>query len=653
MTDTFPVSSDGTQPPAGRRPSDDDPRDPLEAARDLLGRPLSGEVAPDTAPPSLVWEPVVPGAAPADAIVPNPDDVPNPDEVPAGTAAVEPAPAIDAELDRRAFAPDGGATDVGSTSSISPSLPSWAVGSSPSQAAGTDDPSGAPTPTASMPPRSAPSKSAPRQPLTYAQLAAQVSPRTKRRRLRRFVGRVVTLLVFLGLIGGGLVVARHFLLEPQWADDVRPLAEEVAAERGLEFTASLPVVELSSVTYPAALGESMWGVDASTIDTTAGEWRALGVLDGILDPTTIGQAAIPDAPAFYDPASATINVLSGLQPELRTFALHRALAVALLDQNFGWWDRSVGQPAAVIVGTRMLYEADALATALALVIEPERVKISNQLLDLYTTRDIPPSPSPYASTVIGRLGVALWPWFRDRDPLDRSKLLLDATQADATLLDLDDFAAYVDGRADVDPTAVGAGARVGTPPRVSEKSRGALFWYHVLAARIDDDLAWRAAVGWENDEVASTRSGGAVCVTALFEADASAAAAATDAFGQWSALSPLPVSMLVTERAADPSTGASTGVQVSIEVCDPGTRIPTNDGSSRLLLGGAPLRIEQLRRLLDERPELSMAAAACIVGTGDAITILDERGVIDGVDGWAAPDGHPPLDPANPACAGL
>jgi len=432
---------------------------------------------------------------------------------------------------------------------------------------------------------------------------------------------------------------------------VEPLALEVAAARGLDFTASVPVVEVTSAVYPAKLAESVLGLDESNVDQTAGEWRAMGLLTGVLELDDVGRPASADAPAFYDPATSSVYVLSGLPTELRTYALHRALAMALLDQQFAWSTRSAGQPRAVLTGTRMLYEADALATALSLVVESERVAISDQLVELYTRLEATASPSPYASTLLGRLGVAMWPWFRDREPLERSQFVFQGLVADSTLLDLRRFAAFGDEREDLDPTAVGAAQDVIlSKPDVTAGSRGALYWYHVLAARVDDDLAWRSALSWQGDEVSTDRTSGAVCVTALFETDAWGGPTARTAFEQWAVASPEPVTLLVTERAADPSTGAPTGLQISIEVCDPGTRAVTNDGGSRLVLGGAPLRNEQYRRVLDQDPSLSLLQAACLVYGADPVTLADERGVIDSIDGWVAPDLHPPIDPLNPLC---
>ncbi|MFM7251941.1 MAG: hypothetical protein ACKO27_02595, partial [Ilumatobacteraceae bacterium] len=82
--------------------------------------------------------------------------------------------------------------------------------------------------------------------------------------------------------------------------------------------------------------------------------------------------------------------------------------------------------------------------------------------------------------------------------------------------------------------------------------------------------------------------------------------------------------------------------------CDAGPGSPASDGRSRLLLGGAPLRAEQFVRLLEANEGLARVDAACLVYGPDPVAVSDERGVLDGLNGWAAPDAHPAIDPATP-----
>ena len=63
-------------------------------------------------------------------------------------------------------------------------------------------------------------------------------------------------------------------------------------------------------------------------------------------------------------------------------AMHRALTMALLDQHFGWGDRVGEGSPAVARGTRALYDADALATAISMVDDTERTDITLSLIHI-------------------------------------------------------------------------------------------------------------------------------------------------------------------------------------------------------------------------------------------------------------------------------
>ena len=254
---------------------------------------------------------------------------------------------------------------------------------------------------------------------SYADIAGGLRPVAPRRRKRRAFRRLVTMVFVLGLIGGGLVAARHYLIDPQWADDIAPLATEVADARSLEFTAAVPVVEQTPTVYSMMLADSVLGLTEAAIDDTAGEWRAMGLLNGVLDSAAIGLTAIPDQPAFYDPSTKVVQVVNGLPADLRAFALQRALTMALLDQHYSWSVVVANGSPSVATGTRMVYEADALSTALSLVTESERRAIGTQMTEQFNRLQVPPSPSPYATALLSRLGVAMWPWFRELPEVDR------------------------------------------------------------------------------------------------------------------------------------------------------------------------------------------------------------------------------------------
>lgn len=97
----------------------------------------------------------------------------------------------------------------------------------------------------------------------------------------------------------------------------------------------------------------------------------------------------------------------------------------------------------------------------------------------------------------------------------------------------------------------------------------------------------------------------------------------------------------------EPTAGRQRPAQLRIHACDPGDAVPTNDGSFRLSLGGAPLRAEQYRLMRATQATLPAATVACSVYAGDAISSGDERGLVDPVEGWAAPVTHPVPSPGS------
>ena len=184
-----------------------------------------------------------------------------------------------------------------------------------------------------------------RQPTTTAAaMVAESKPprrRAGRKPKRHLFRSFVTLVLLFGLLAGGAFAAKKYLLQqPEWSAELKPLADEVAAARALQFEAAVEVSELPVGDYAARLA-------GSTADVQAGHapaWRSLGLLNGEFDLESIGRQAMNDSPAFYDPASKTIYVSDDLvtYEHLYRFAMRRALTAALLDQQFDWSAASCG-----------------------------------------------------------------------------------------------------------------------------------------------------------------------------------------------------------------------------------------------------------------------------------------------------------------------
>ena len=503
---------------------------------------------------------------------------------------------VSAELDRLAFGPGDPAADGG--------VPRLASG----------PPEGARR--AVPPPRVSPA------PVVYGG-----APGWKKRRRRG--RRLISFVFVLGLVGGGLYVARQYMLDKVvWDRDVALRADEVSAAMGLVFTDDVPVVELPFTEYAAASALRVAEDDADVRRSLAGEWRALGLVSGQFDLTAAASAAAIETPAFYDPVGRRIVMVEDLPKALRSFALDRALGALLVDQHRHWSDDLAERPWSVQVGSRALAEAIALESAQSLLTADDRAVVLEQMLRLAADEGAPASPSPYATVLLGRLGVAAWPvigWARDAadwaegidDGTWLDEVTTEPTVSDAQVLDL----------------ARLLGGRVESP---GENSRGMLYWYHVLAARLDDDEAWKVASLWRDDRVVVRDSGATTCVSAEFSVGSRDLAVAEDAITRWAALAPAESLAMVSSEAITVDVGV-----VTLDACDPGVGAVTSDGSPVVSLGAAPLRAEQFRRILAADTARLPEAVACQVGSAtDAISIADDRGVLDGPDGWPAVDTH-------------
>ena len=459
----------------------------------------------------------------------------------------------------------------------------------------------------------------------YADLLTAAAPAAPpRRKKRHLLRKMFSFLIFLGMVGGGLFAVKYYVLDRvKWTPEVEPLAKEVEAATGYSFDHDIKVLSLPSDDYALRIANDVVGITGDTQARSASVWRAMGVASGVFDRRSIGLAAMAEMPVFYDPADDTIYEVSGLQPELRTFALHRALTMALLDQTFNWSRRLADASPSVLRGTRGMYDAEALNVATSLLAPDQRAAVNAQLFGMYGQYSIPASPAPFATAVAARPGLALQPYLASLSQKELDTLLHTPSITDGQMLDL---------RRLVTPGA----------PEGTASSEGMLFWYHALAARLDDDLAWRTALTWMGDDIVVDSQSGAACVDATFVVAAASAEATKATFEAWAGAAPAASATAVSQLQ-----GISGPAQLRIHACDPGDAVPTNDGSFRLSLGGAPLRAEQYRLMRATQATLPAATVACSVYAGDAISSGDERGLVDPVEGWAAPVTHPVPSPGS------
>lgn len=389
----------------------------------------------------------------------------------------------------------------------------------------------------------------------------QVTPKKKQK--RHLFRSFVTLVVLFGLLAGGAYAAKTYLLrEPQWSAEMKPLADAVASARGLHFKEAVEVTSLPAADYAKRLAGSVAGISADRAAT----WRALGLLSGEFDLEAIGRQAMNDSPAFYDPVAKTIVYSEDLAvyEHLYRFAMHRALTMALLDQQYDWSTRISATSPAAALGLRAVVDGDALQVANSLAAADGPDQLAPEMLSFVQGHGATVSPSQYASAVVGRAGVAL-------------RYLVTSTSTDPAAL------AALEQRTPVDDSQFDA-ARTQTPSAAAPATQGMIFWYYVLASRIDDTVAWSAATRWTGDSVATSTGAAAQCVDAKIRAaDPDGAAVLLATFQTWAAAAPAESTTTVVPID---------GNQVAIRACDPTAAI-TATIPARVPLGFGGAAVER------------------------------------------------------------
>ena len=160
---------------------------------------------------------------------------------------------VEAEMNRLAFLPDheddlSGPVDV-------PSIAYSDVRSAPAAPA-------LAAPKLSVGEQYQPKQSAPIVRHTYAELAMQSAPVAPRRK-RHVLRKMVSLIVLLAMVGGGLFAVKYFVLDRvQWSKELAPLVEQVETARGLTFDAEVTVTSLPAADYATRLANSALGITA-------------------------------------------------------------------------------------------------------------------------------------------------------------------------------------------------------------------------------------------------------------------------------------------------------------------------------------------------------------------------------------------------------
>jgi hypothetical protein len=518
----------------------------------------------DVAEPGSTNVPVKAAAAPAPAlpesVAPAAPIAPEAPALPAAAALVPPAAPAVAEAVVSAL-PDTTVPAAAGPAAAAPAAPTLIshADAMASSAVAAPPPVIAPLALAKIERR--PGAERPSKPVDFHALLGQAGLQSAAvaRRKKRHPFRVLFKLIFvLGIVGAGLYFGKVYVLDKRWDGELKPYAEAIAEERQLEWKKTVKVETLSNDEYALKIATS-WlaapGAEADFVDDLAdiaGEWRAMGLAEGDPNVADIGATAAASTPVFYDPQAATIYQIDGIPEDLREYALHRALALALLDQHYSWSDRleDVGPGERLAIRAMVTGDADSVTTA---ILDPgtsdfDRFAEQTQILS-------------------DRLGT---------DPAGAPIYAVDLTKADAVSL----YSGAVDaaGRNDLTQSTVRSDAGVFDSARElnfrapdlggsASETRGLMYWYYVLASRLPADDAWMAAVAWDGDQVVVESTPNGTCVSAtVATTDDAGQARLVDALQRWASLGPVGAGTIVTPVGLD---------RIDVHSCDPGAAADT------------------------------------------------------------------------------
>ncbi len=408
--------------------------------------------------------------------------------------------------------------------------------------------------------------------------------------MRAAVAAGLAVFTVIVLIAGitGVSVVDEALHPDRWDPRVADLAEFVEDERGLRFDRPVFVdflgeeeFRLQVTSEDADLTEE----DRAEIEDATAELRALGLVEGDFD--LFGESnAISGGSilAYYNPETERITVRgTELSPYLRGTIVHE-LTHALQDQHFDlealqeevgpdgdFRFRSVVEGDAVKVGQAYY---DQLSDKDKDAYDDEEQAAQAGGLDGEEVDDARPDYAPVLAAFMGA-PYSIGPGFVSvlsavdgNSGIDEA--LTDLPRSEAAIFDP---TLYFD---DVEPLDVDVPEPADGTEALDSGSFGALAWYVVLSARIDEHAALEFVDAWRGDSYLTYRDGDEVCVRARYRAGTDTDLdRGRDALEEW--VEAMPVgSAEVTD--VDRET-------VELRSCDPGTEasVTTANDVSRAL----------------------------------------------------------------------
>ncbi len=321
-------------------------------------------------------------------------------------------------------------------------------------------------------------------------LAVPQQSKPNKRRGRRGIRLVVTLLVLAGVVAAAIVYGRPYLFPDDWEANAKPYASAVEDVTGVEFTEAVTVTAEPAATFDPRM------VTHLTADWQAQlpMWRALGLASGDVTPQVLGELLAGWEPAQYSTADGQIYHIDTLVGAALDAELTDAMTAASLDQQFGW---ALGQSERTL-DDAALTEAQVMAQSNA-----------TRMASAYSTQldAAPTAPLVYLPAVLSYQALAPAMYAELLAPVDPG-----ATNP------LDGIGAGSPGPLP-SKVPVMAGAPVLAPGDVTSAEPVAMdrsFWYLVFAGHLDPATAYAASESVVESSLTVAQRSGTTCAYTTF-----------------------------------------------------------------------------------------------------------------------------------------
>ena len=325
---------------------------------------------------------------------------------------------------------------------------------------------------------------------------------------------VATLVALGGLVAAGVVFGQPYLFPGEWDSATVPYADAVEAGRGVAFAEPLAIVSESTVEFGTRLRTQLAPVSADELS----QWRALGLVSGVVDDATLESRLAGWRDALYSTVDGQVYHDLGVVDAVLEAQLVQEMAAASLDQEFGW---SVEQPQRTL---------DAAAATSAEVLRQSRADQKASAFDA----EVPPVSSELAGVLPPVIA------YRVLAPhvLAEFEASMQTGDGPNPLAELGSTGPGLLGQ-DVSTVATGPVLPEGDAVTTSPVAKDRSFWYLVFAGYLDPRTAHFASEAVVESALTGAARGATQCVSATFAGSGvEQTATLRSALSAWAAATP-------------------------------------------------------------------------------------------------------------------